>query len=111
MSFNHLNDKHHLFSAKIENNPNLSCDFINRPISDEHSLAGVNIFYSSLSYKSTTESPQTNVITLLASIGGNLSLFLGVSMFSLCEIIEVFIELFYILISRKNPTKQIEQIS
>jgi hypothetical protein len=102
MPFNHLNDKHHLFLSKIEKNPNLSCDFINRSINDGHNSAGVNIFYSSLSYKSTTESPQTNTISLLASIGGNLSLFLGVSMFSLCELIEVLIELFYILIDKKT---------
>ena len=35
-------------------------------------------------------------VNLLASIGGNLSLFLGVSVFSVCEIIEVLIEIYFI---------------
>ena len=38
-----------------------------------------------------------NIVSLLASIGGNLSLFLGVSVFSLCEIIEVLIEIYFIV--------------
>ena len=37
-----------------------------------------------------------NFVSLLANIGGNLGLFLGVSVFSLCEIVEIFIEIFFI---------------
>jgi hypothetical protein len=43
-----------------------------------------------------TESPQMDIIALLASIGGNLGLFLGVSVFSLCELIVVFMEIYFI---------------
>ena len=78
---------------------NLSTDFINRTIDAatvEKSIEDVNIFYESLSYTETTESPQMNIVSLLASIGGNLSLFLGVSVFSLGEIIEVLIEIYFI---------------
>jgi hypothetical protein len=32
----------------------------------------------------------------VGSIGGNLSLVLGVSMFSLCELVEVLIEIYFI---------------
>jgi hypothetical protein len=35
------------------------------------------------------------VVSLLASIGGNLSLFLGVSVFSLSELVEFFIEVYF----------------
>ena len=55
-----------------------------------------NIFYNSLSYDLSIESPQMDWVSLLASIGGNLSLFLGVSVFSLCELIEVGIEIYFI---------------
>ena len=48
----------------------------------------VNIFYDSLSYVETTESPQMDLISLLASIGGHLSLFLGVNVLSLFELVE-----------------------
>jgi hypothetical protein len=60
----------------------------------EKSIVNVKIFYDSLSYTKTTESPQMDVVSLVASVGGNLGLFLGVSVFSLCEIVEVLIEMY-----------------
>jgi hypothetical protein len=80
-------------------NSNLSTDFIKRTIDAttvEKSIVDVNIFYESLSYTETTESPLMNIVSLLGSIGGNLGLFLGVSVFSLCEIIEILIEIYFI---------------
>ena len=92
----------------IKNNSHLTSDFINRPIDStqaEKSFIRLNIFYDSLSYTLTTESPQMDWVTLLGSIGGNLGLFLGISVFSLCEIVQVFIE---IIIIMKNSKKKIE---
>ncbi len=56
----------------------------------------INAYYDSLTYTQMTESPQMDIIALLASIGGNLGLFLGVSVFSLCELIVVFMEIYFI---------------
>ena len=84
----------------INDNPNLNSDFENRTIdaaTSKESFVYVNIFYSSLSYTLTTETPQMNIVSLLASIGGNLGLFMGVSVFSLCEIVEAFIKIYYFL--------------
>ena len=86
------------------NNPNLVKDFKNRTIDAEvarESIVSVIVFYESLSYTLTTEIPQVDIVSLLGSIGGNLSLFLGVSFFSLCEIFEVAIEMFYALKNRE----------
>ncbi len=41
-------------------------------------------------------------ISLVASIGGTLGLFLGVSVFSICEMLEVVVEIFYVLKERNN---------
>jgi hypothetical protein len=86
------------FMKRIKNNLNLASDFINRTLSDtstiEKSVVTVKLFYGSLSYTLTSESPQMDLVSLLASIGGNLSLFLGVSAFSLFEVVEVLIEIF-----------------
>ena len=90
------------YLSRIKNS-NLSTDFINRTIDAatvEKSIVHVNIFYESLSYTETTESPQMNIVSLLGSIGGHLGLFLGVSIFSLCEIIEVLIEIYFIIKGR-----------
>jgi hypothetical protein len=61
----------------------------------------LNMFYDSLSYILTTESPQWDAVSLLGSIGGNLGLFLGVSLFSLCELIQVAVEIYFILKGKK----------
>ena len=82
---------------RIRNNSHLAADFIKRTLNDtstiEKSVVTVKLYYGSLSYTLTSESPQMDLVSLLASIGGNLSLFLGVSAFSLFEIVEVLIEI------------------
>ncbi len=60
------------------------------------SFVSLNIFYNSLTYEISTESPQTDFIWLFASIGGYSGLFLGVSVFSLFEPFIVLIEIFFI---------------
>ena len=84
------------FVSYILDNKRLASDFINRTLdanTARESFVRVNIFYDILSYTVSTESPQIELVALLASIGGNLGLFLGVSVFSLAEIVEVFIEI------------------
>jgi hypothetical protein len=84
----------------VKKNPNLANDFLDRILDSltiERSIVSVNIFYESLSYMESTESPQMNIVSLLASMGGNLSLFLGVSVFTLAEIVEVVIEIYFIV--------------
>jgi hypothetical protein len=103
ISFNRLYKSQYL--TFIKKNSKLSSDFINRSIDSstaEQSFVSVNVFYESLSYKESTESPQLDMITLLGAIGGNLGLFLGASMFTLSEMVEVAIALF---ISLKNINK------
>ena len=94
-----------LLADYINQNARLSSDFLNKTIDSEtasKSVVSVNIFYESLSYKITTESPKMDLVSLLASIGGNLGLFLGVSLFSLCEMIQVLIEIYFIKMSSKK---------
>jgi hypothetical protein len=88
-----------VYVMKIKNNSKLASDFINRTIDSRNarkSIVRVSVFYQSLSYTLSNESPQVDGVALFGSIGGNLSLFLGVSLFSLCEIIELIMELMYI---------------
>jgi hypothetical protein len=98
--------------ATIRESPRLLNDFMviekkreNEALSVERardSFVQLSIFYESLSYTLSTESPKMNWISLLGWIGGNLGLFLGMSVFSLCEIIQVLIEIFYIRRGRRR---------
>ena len=87
------------FFDYLKTNTKLNGDFLQTKLDLEmarKSFVGLNIFYKSLSYEISTESPQTDLIWLLASIGGYLGLFLGVSVFSLFEPFVVLIEIFFI---------------
>ena len=54
-------------------------------------MLAVNVHYSSLAYQSFTESPKTEVVDLVSSIGGTLGLFLGVSFLSFIEIFDLIV--------------------
>jgi hypothetical protein len=52
-------------------------------------IARVNIYYDNLGFTSIQERPETTVNTLIAAVGGNLGLFIGMSLISLIEIVEL----------------------
>jgi hypothetical protein len=97
-TFNHLNGD--ILMDVLSRRINLVKDFsidekkLNSDRAKE-SVVRVNIFYDSLSYTMSTESPKMDVVSLLSNIGGNLGLFLGVSLISVCELIEALIEIFF----------------
>ena len=87
------------YASLINDNQNLTADFPTGSVCGEkamQSVVAVRIFYESLSYTLSTESPQMDLVALLANIGGNLGLFLGVSVFSLCELVELAMEIYFI---------------
>ena len=105
-SFNLIGEN---YIKSIKERPNLVSDFINRPIDAQtakESVAKVNIFYDSLSYIELTESPQMTLVSLFASVGGNLGLFLGVSFLTVCELIEFLFEVYY----QRKKTSKVESI-
>ncbi len=87
-----------MYVNTVKNNPNLASDFVTEVINAEtvrKSFVRINVFYESLSYSMTEETPQWDIFSLVANIGGNLGLFLGVSFFSICEIITTLFELYF----------------
>ena len=83
----------------IKENTKLKSDFVYSGIdlkSAKESIVKLNIYYETLSYKLSNESPQMDIVSLMADIGGTLGLFMGVSVFSLCEIVVVLIEIYFI---------------
>jgi acid-sensing ion channel 2 len=83
----------------LNSKPNLAADFTSNNIDlnvAKQSFVNLNIFYKSLSYETFTESPQLSLVWLFASIGGYLGLFLGISVFSVFEPIQVLIEILFL---------------
>ena len=85
------------FVSKLKKIQAIKEDFVTRQIDAEtakQSMLRIYVFYDPLSYTQMTEHPNMNRVTLLANMGGNLSLFLGISALSLFECVEVMLELY-----------------
>jgi hypothetical protein len=66
----------------------------------------ISVYYPQLKYTEITEIPNTTLIDFLAYIGGTVGLFLGISVLSLVEIIEILMEISIILIDKYIVKKQ-----
>ena len=86
------------FIDKIRKNSKLREDFVNRPLNEEtakNSVVRAYIFYDTLSYTESIEIvSKPSVLSLAANIGGILSLFMGVNVLSVFEVLEIFIDIF-----------------
>jgi hypothetical protein len=60
----------------------------------------LNIFFPSQEYTEIRETPKMLVLDLISNLGGVLGIFLGFSIFTMIEIVEVFIQIVVILIRR-----------
>ena len=58
----------------------------------------IYVYYDDLKYTLITQQPKTLLVDLVPNIGGILGLFVGTSFLSFVEIIELIIELIYILV-------------
>lgn len=108
---------------------NLADDFGESSVLDF--LLAVNIYYSDLGYTLVTESPKTSIFDIVANVGGiyfiyinkyrlifiiillkqgTLGLFIGISLLSVVEVIEMLMECLIILMYYK-PSNKVESIS
>lgn len=60
----------------------------------------VNVFYDKMLYTSISETPSMTVDTLIATFGGNLGLFLGVTVLSLVETFEIIFNIIYLKVKK-----------
>ena len=83
----------------LSSNSNLSSDFATSFVLKEkaaQSFVGLNVFYKTLSYDMSNESPQITLVGLFANVGGYLGLFLDMSVFSIFEPFIIGIEILFI---------------
>lgn len=66
----------------------------------------LNIFYNELNYERIEEEFSYGMIKLLADIGGQLGLWVGISVITCCEVLELFIKFFSHIIKKCNSASQ-----
>lgn len=75
----------------------------------EETLA-INVYYSEMKYTSIEELEKTNFLDLIASVGGTLGLFLGMSFLSFFEIFDVVIEIIYMFMENRKIRRKIVMV-
>ena len=68
----------------------------------EDKIIKIKIFTESFFYQYVSETPSVTIPNLLASFGGNLGLCLGISLLTLFEIVEIFMEIAFYFDGKKN---------
>jgi hypothetical protein len=74
------------------------------------SIAKVNVFYNDVSYTAYVENPSLTGDVLLGNIGGVLGLFIGISIMSLMEVFELFIEFIKIIYHHNKESNKVTLI-
>jgi hypothetical protein len=77
----------------------------------QSSVVKLNIFYNSMTYTSITDTATITWDSLLGSIGGHIGLFLGMSVLTFCEVIEIICEMVRIFWTHKNRLKEIQEVN
>ena len=80
--------RNHKYFINYSKNHNLVADDI------KQNLVQLNIYYQDLSYELIAQTASITWMSLIADTGGVLGLFIGISLLSFVEIIEMFIEIF-----------------
>ena len=73
------------------------------------SVVKVNIYYKSMEYLSTQQMISISTEDFFSNIGGTLGLYIGISILSLIEVVELGFNLMLVLISSIKSKKQISQ--
>ena len=90
------NELNHKLRSKFPRTHNITYEDL------RNSMIAFNVFYKSLQFTSITEIAKTELIGLVANIGGLLGLFIGVSFLSFGEIVEIFFEILFIIFEKNK---------
>ena len=64
-----------------------------------NNLISFNVYYSGLSYTLMADTPQDDWFTFIANVGGLMGAFIGISIMSFAEVVELIFRVIYILVT------------
>ena len=68
----------------------------------QKSVIAFNVYYDDLKYSVITEVPKTSPTDLISNMGGLLGLFIGLSFLSFGELVEMFLEVLFIIFEKET---------
>jgi hypothetical protein len=101
------------YALVVNQTPSFLSDFNSAPITEteaSNKFVQLILYYDSLTFTSSTDTPSMDIVAFLGNIGGTLGLFLGISLLSVCETLHVIIESGFLLkyrLQNKNKTSRI----
>ena len=96
------------YASLITNNKYLRTKFNDfQMINLEKCLLKLNIYFETLDYEIISEIQALNIVSLLSNIGGTIGLFLGGSILSFVEFLEIFLEFLFVLCDYSSSKNKI----
>jgi hypothetical protein len=86
------------FISKFSNQGNLATQI-------QHTVAKINVFYNDISYIALTEAATISWDSVIGNVGGQLGLFIGISVLSVVELVEAFCEVIRTIYLHKRTNK------
>jgi hypothetical protein len=72
----------------------------------ESTILMLNIYYSSLTYRKISQSKAMTIDQMISSIGGNMGLFVGMSVLTMCDFLQLVSKIAYTLSMNKLKHKR-----
>jgi hypothetical protein len=98
------------YAYLVNESPVYSSDFTTTPVTEataSNKFLQLFVYYESLSFTSSEDSPSMDIVAFLGNVGGTLGLFLGVSALSLCELIHLIVESCILLSTHSKKSQKI----
>lgn len=96
------------YSSWIQLQSNFLQKFLNNQTTStnlQNSMLKISVYYQELAYKTITESPSLSWSQLLGIIGGEYNLFIGISILSVLELVEITAQIIRTIIVNKKRIK------
>ena len=81
----------YLFGSIASTNPDVAAKLVDRQFTMDN-IVELNVYYEELNQQVLVESPKVTAWTMLSTIGGSMGLYIGVSVITICEVVQFLAE-------------------
>ncbi|XP_028411245.1 degenerin deg-1-like isoform X2 [Dendronephthya gigantea] len=82
----------------------------NKDYNPSINMLQLNVFFNELNYEKIEEQFSYGTINLLADVGGQLGLWIGISVITVCELIELIVMFFTVCVKKINAASEVHEI-